>query len=312
MRRSLLRLPCLLFLCAPAVAAQGVVEATEYLDFDRTEAWAMASVDASTLMTGFGATPKLAAGAWQLAAELGHVPRLDPREQRVGLGGSKQEDLNKSPVFGRLRGWFGLPGGFVAELGWTPPVAIDGVRARDLVAVALGRRLHDGQRWDWSLRLHGQHGRAGGDITCAAALVGAPAGDNPFACVAPSDDRIRLNHYGLDTTLGWKWGDAWRGHATLGAVRAELEARVDAELATHRDRTRLVTRGTLRYLALGASRPLSPRWSLASELLYVPLAVRRDPAGRTNDGYWSIRLALRFRPRAQPAVASIFLARVVQ
>lgn len=292
-----LLLLCLALPCAPAANAQLVIEDTEYLAFDQPEAWAMGWVDASTLMTGFGETPALAAWDWQLAGELGHIPRLDAEQQRVGLGGSKQEDLNKSPVFGRLRGWLGLAGGFVAELGWTPPLELDGVRARELVAVALARRLVAGERWSWSARLHGQHGRAGGDISCAADLVGAADADNPFGCVAPSDDRIRLNHYGLDSTAAWTPAPAWRAHASLGLVRAELEAQVNATLESHIDRTRLVTRGTLRYAALGATRRLSPDWSIASELLYVPLHVRREVEGdRGNDAFWSLRIALQYHP----------------
>ena len=56
----------------------------------------------------------------------------------MGLGGAKQEDLNKSPVFGRLRLTLGLPGGFVADLGYTPPLSIRGTRARDLFAGIVG------------------------------------------------------------------------------------------------------------------------------------------------------------------------------
>lgn len=288
---------CLLLLLAPAARAQLVIEDSEHLAFDAPEAWAMAWVDASTLMTAFGETPPLGAWDWQLAGELGHIPRLDDDQQRVGLGGSKQEDLNKSPVFGRLRGFLGLPAGWVGELAWTPPLEVDGVRARDLVAAALGRRLAAGERWSWSARLHGQHGRAGGDITCAADLVGATATDNPFGCLAASDDRIRLRHYGLESTLAWSPSRAWRAHASLGLVRAELEAQVNATLASHIDRTRLVTRGTHRYAALGASRRLSPDWSLGSELLYVPLDVRRDAdGGPERDAFWSLRVALRFHP----------------
>src|SRR5512135_312234 len=80
--------------------AQTTVRNDESLASDRPEAWAMNYIGASTLMTAFGGTPALAAWNWSVALELGHIPRLGEAQQRVGLHGIKQEDLNKAPVFG--------------------------------------------------------------------------------------------------------------------------------------------------------------------------------------------------------------------
>ena len=119
-----------------AAAAQQVVADDELLESERPEAWAMHYMTASTLMTSFGPVPALRPGGWQVAAELGEIPHLDHRQTVVGFNGTKPEDLNKSPVIGRVRGWIGLPAGFVAELAWTPPVEIDGAKA----ARSVGRR----------------------------------------------------------------------------------------------------------------------------------------------------------------------------
>jgi hypothetical protein len=143
-------------------SAQFVVQDTEYLREERPEAWAMHYFTASSLMTGFGPVPALAPGHWQAAVELGEVPHLDATQRVVGFNGTKAEDLNKSPVVGRLRGWIGLPGGFVAELGWTPPVTFDGARPRDLFAAAVGRRVVDAHGYTVSLRAFGQHGAVTG------------------------------------------------------------------------------------------------------------------------------------------------------
>jgi hypothetical protein len=283
-------------LAAPAWA-QAVLRDEEFLRFDRPEAWAMAYVTGSTLLTGFGELPALAPGNWVLSGELGHIPRLDDEQQRVGFNGVKPEDLNKSPVFGRVRAWVGLPYGVVAELGWTPPVQVDGVEPEDLFALALGRRLHTGERWSLSARLFGQHGAAHGDITCAADLVGAPPAQNPFGCVAPSDDRIDLNYYGAELGVGYgPRGSPWRGHASVGYARAELRVQVDAELQDYRDRSHLIANGDMPYFAAGARRELARGWSLAGEVLYVPLDVERPPGGAAsgNDPYWSLRLMLRY------------------
>ncbi len=291
------RLICLTLLFAPPLMAQSIVDDQEILASDRPEAWAMNYVLASSVMTSFGATPELAAGEWNVGAEIGHIPRLSRRQQQIGFGGEKAEDLNKSPVFGRLRLMLGLPAGFVAELGYTPPVKIDGTSTDDLFALAFGRRLLQRDTWSLSARAFGQHGSAHGDITCPADIAGPFDEDsNPFGCVEASDDRIALNYYAVDLTAAGDVG-LWQWHAGGGAVRSEPKVQVDARVFSVRDRSRLVARGMLPYLALGIGREIAPGWSLAGEILHVPLDVQREPAeGVENDPLTSVRLMLRYWP----------------
>jgi hypothetical protein len=285
---------------APAApgSAQTIVRDVERLAADRPEAWAMNYVSASTIATGFGAAPDLRAGQWRLDADLGHIPRLDARQQRVGFGGEKAEDLNKSPVFGRVRGTIGLGAAWVAELGYTPPLRVDGSRARDLVTLAIGRRLLDRDAWSVSARIFGQHGAAEGDITCPAQVAGPFDPErNPFGCVEASRDRIALNHYGFDATFAAVRAD-WSWHATLGAVRNEPTVQVDARVFTVRDRSYLIARGVLPFLALGANRGLGDRWQFGFELLHVPLQVRRPESDRVRDDpFTALRLRFGWQPR---------------
>jgi hypothetical protein len=285
---------CFGFTSAPA---QTVIRDEEILASDRPEAWAMNYVSAAGFLTAFGETPVLGAGEWLVAGELGHVPTLSDRQQRVGFGGDKAEDLNKSPVFGRLRATLGLPAGWIAELGYTPPLTIDGTRTHDLFALAIGRRLVERDAWSVSARVFGQHGSATGDITCPEQVVGPfDPEDNPFGCVAASHDRIALNHYGVDATWARASG-AWRWHATAGVVRNEPTVQVDALVFSVRDRSHLVARGVLPYLAFGANRALGPQWTLGAEWLYVPLDVRREAdRGSGNDAFSGLRLRLAWSP----------------
>ena len=253
-------------------------------------------VAASTLMTAFGETPALAPWRWSVALDLGYIPRLSEAQQRVGFNGIKQEDLNKSSVFGRIRLILGLPGDFVAELGYTPPLSIDGAQPLDLVALSLGRRVFENDRFTLSVRAFGQHGRAQGDITCPARLAGVlDRQQNPFGCQAPSNDHVMLNYYGLEAMSGWT-AESWNAHASVGAARTEFAVQVDALTFDVRDRSRLVARGALPFATIGASRDLDARWNLSVELLYVPLGVQREPnAPSENDPLTSLRLQLLYR-----------------
>ncbi len=286
-------------LVAGRVDAQVLIGGDELLASDRPESWAMNYVGAATIMTAFGETPALASWQWRGALDVGYIPSLSDEQQRVGFRGSKQEDLNKSPLFGRVRLAMGFPGSWVAEVGWTPPLAINGIRTRDLISIALGRQLFANDSFSVSARVFGQHGGAEGDITCPAEVVGsADPAINPAGCVARSRDHIALRHYGADVTAAW--GTApWHGHATFGIARMEPIVQVDALLVGQvRDRSRLVGRDFLPYLAAGAGRDLGQHWRLSLEVLYVPLSVQRDPAEASrNDPLTSLRAQLRYGSR---------------
>ncbi len=296
MRGLLPLLMATLLLCSPSARAQTIVHNDENLASDRPEAWAMKYFVASTLMTAFGETPALAAGRWSVALDLGHIPRLSEAQQRVGFNGVKSEDLDKSPVFGRMRFMLGLPGRWVAELGYTPPLSINGTQPRDLVAIAIGRRVFERDRFTLSVRAFGQHGHARGDITCSARLAGVlDRQQNPFGCQAPSNDHFTLNYYGIELTSGWT-AASWHAHASVGAARTELAVQVDALTFDVRDRSRLVARGVMPFATIGASRDLGAHWNLGVEVLHVPLDVQRESgAPRESDPLTSLRLQLLYR-----------------
>jgi hypothetical protein len=284
------------FACAGLACAQPIVRNDENLASTRPEAWAMNYVGASTLFTSFGATPALGAWQWAVAGDLAQIPRLSREQTQVGLGGVKFEDLNKSPVFGRLRVMLGLPEGFVAELGWTPPLTIEGVQPQDFFAASLGRRLFQRDAFSLSMQLFAQHGRAQGDITCPATIAGNPdRQQNPFGCKAPSNDHVYLNNYGVEVIAGVEQG-AWHAHASLGEAWTDYAVQVDAFTNAH-DLSYLTARGQTPFATFGLGYDFDRRWSAGAEVLYAPLRVQRmPPDGPTErDPFTGVRLQLVFR-----------------
>lgn len=296
MRSRLVVAMVALLVGAPSAAAQPVIRGYERLTSDRPEAWAMYYLTGTSFMTAFGATPELAPGDYEVAIELGEIPRFDESQRQVGFHGFKNEDLNKSPVFGRLRAWIGLPRGFAVELAYTPPAEIGGAKPQDLFAAAIAARVLARENLVLSARLFGQHGAVTGDVTCPAELASvADPVRNPYGCEAPSDDRMEMNYYGLEATASWLLRRQWEWHASLGTVRAEPEVQVDALTNGFRDRSRLVTKGVLPYVALGVGRRWDQRWRIALEILHVPLDVRRQSgASRESDPLTSLRLQLSY------------------
>lgn len=275
---------------------QTVLHNNEILDSDRPEAWAMHYALAGSLLTSTGEAPRLASGQWMVAVDLAQIPRLSDEEQRVGFNGVKQEDLNRSPVFGRARAWVGLPAGWIAEIGYTPPLRIEDTQPRHFIALGIGRRLVEREGFALSWRVFGQHGDVEGDITCPAHLAGIddPA-INPYGCHAPSQDVASLNYYGTDLTWSWSTGP-WQWYADTAIVRTETQVQVDAYTFDAHDRSRLVAHDVLPALAAGVQRDVGTHWGWGAELLFVPLSVRRsEGAPSQRDDFLDARFQLRYR-----------------
>ncbi|MEM9529985.1 MAG: hypothetical protein AAGA23_03640 [Pseudomonadota bacterium] len=297
LRRTLLHLLTFAVL-APAAGAQPVIEGRQELALDRPESWAMSYMTAATLFHGLGNDSDLKPWDMAFTMELAHIPRIDEEDTAVGFNGSKLEDLNKSPVFGRGRLGIGLPGSFLLELAYTPPISIDGARPDGFYGAALGRSLWRGDRWRAGARLFAQSGRVRGDITCSRATVAA--GDdltlNPFGCEAPSDDEAELDYVGLELNVAYRAG-RWEPFAAWSYTRVRPEVQVNARTFGVIDRTRLVTSGVLRSGSAGLAFQSHPNLRFSFAVDYTPLDVVRGPgATAESDDYLSARLTATWRP----------------
>jgi len=286
---------------AQGALAQTVVETREVLAAERTEAWAMRYMSAATHFSGFGVAVAQEPGSVRFGVELGHVPHVSTERRRVGLNGTKIEDLNKSPLFGRVRAWIGLPADLTLELAWTPPLEVDGVRPHRMFGAALERPLWQRGRWLGSLRLAHRRGEVHGDITCSRATAAEPAFSpgNPFGCRAPSRDRFRDHSTGLEIGSAWALADGrTQAFASYAQVRADLSTQVDAELSATFDRSRLDHRGWLRTASIGLQAQPRADWEWLAALQWTPLEVRRgDDLQARDDDLWSLRVMVRRRVR---------------
>lgn len=273
----------------------------EEIDFDRPEAWALKYFASITQLTGLGPPRRLAPGETWLRGELGSVPQLSAAERTVGFEGTKTEDLNRTPVFGRLRLEAGLPRKFNGTLALTPPVEVDGATPF-VLAAAVGRPIFEGDRWRLGWTAHLAGGRIEGDLTCTeeAAAAGDDPVANPFGCEEPSADEMRMLLGGLELALARRlgWGRGGEVYLAVSAQQLDAEFQVDARYDGIIDRMRLTTSGVTGSVATGLALPVARRWHLSGEIYYAPLEVRRPPfQDRQNDALLNVRggLALRLR-----------------
>ncbi|MEM9555609.1 MAG: hypothetical protein AAGC60_15230 [Acidobacteriota bacterium] len=301
---------------ASSATAQGgstterpVLDGVQELDFDEPEAWAMNTFAAISLLTSLGAVEQTEPGAVDVGLELLQAPHLDSEQRRVGFGGFKEEDLNRSPVWVRLRAGVGLPGGLRLLLAWAPPVEIDGVEA-SLFSAALERRLWASGRWSLGGRVYAQIGEADGDFTCQAGedhLFPPGTPKNPFGCEEPSRDTVALDYAGLQLVAAYRLGAAATVHAGVAWSRVDTEFQVRAETFGFSDRTLLVSDGDLVSWTAGVGWRLGGAGEadfgrLVLEAFYTPLDVERprlDGAGRerSSDPLLNLRLGWSLRLR---------------
>jgi len=268
----------------------------ETIAFDRPEAWALKYFAAVTTFTPMQAPRLRAPGTVEFAIEGGWVPYLTDVERTVGFMGTKTEDLNKTPFYGRPRVLVGLPAGFSVEAGWVPPIVLHGAKA-NLFDAAIERPFFDKPGGSLGLRAYGQFGHAYGDYTCPAdSVLSAPGSSgNPYSCEASSTDVANLNYAGAALTGGVRLAETVRLHFAGGATYNDLQFQVGAYWNGTADNTLLMTHGWTGWGAAGVDVALGAHASLSAEAFYSPLSVVRPPSTSSqNDGLFNIRGAIRW------------------
>jgi len=298
MRRGLWISMLLLLVCAPA-RAQTLINETETLAFDRPEAWGMKYYTSLALLTSVGAPERRAPGEIVLGFEGSSVPQLSSEERRIGFNGTKIEDLNKTSVFGRVRGSVGVGGGLALDVAWTPPIERGGAKA-NLFAAAIGRPFELAPSWRLGLRGYGQIGHIDADITCSADEVAA--GDNtdlnPFQCVEPSTDESRQKALGVELVAGYDSGGKLKPYAGVAVSHMNLEFQVNALYSGGLidDHTLQMTDGTTVAALGGLTFAPAPRWRVTAEAFYSWLSIARPPAtSSSNEGFFNVRFFASYR-----------------
>ncbi|MCI0635999.1 MAG: hypothetical protein L0206_19100 [Actinobacteria bacterium] len=278
-----------------------VIDETEDLDFDDPQAWALKFFGSVAAFTPLGAPVVREPGSIDLGLEVTQVPHLSTAERTVGFGGRKPEDLNRLPVFVRPRVTIGLPHRFAIELGWVPPVEIDGIEP-NIFSLALDHVFYVGSRWSFGGRLYGQIGGVEGDLTCSEEDASHPIGSpgNLFGCQAPSNDEATFDHVALHAGAGYQLKGSRGPTLLFGAsvLRHDLEFQVDAFTFSVHDRSLLLTEGTTWALDAGIAIPAAQRAQVGIEVLWSPLEVVRPPKTTAeNDDLLHVKALLRYRVR---------------
>lgn len=306
MKLSLIRI----FAVACAVAAACIVPAparaqtvsapVDTLEFDRPESWAMQYFTSGLLMGGLETPEAPHAGSIRIGFDFAWIPSMSAAQQVVGFNGTKAEDLNKAPFFGRPRISFGLPGRFVLTLAANPPLTTFGVKPK-FFGAALGRPITTGEGWNLGWRVSGQAGNATAAFTCPQSVLAFPPGDpgNAYGCQGLSTDVATLRFITGELDA-WRKIDALHGlspHASVMLTYMNNIFQVNAMEFKFIDQTRLLADGFTVAGSGGVTLPLTDRISATADVFYTPLRVTRPNASSSIEGMLNVRGLVSYRVR---------------
>jgi len=286
-----------------ALQAQYGGEEAEQLAFDRPESWAMKYFTSVTLLTGIGVPNVAEKCSVDLAFESGWIPGLSASHRRVGFNGTKTEDVNRSPLLGRIRARVGVGAGVTVEAAYVPPVELDGAKP-NLLAISVARPLASGPEWRLGARAFAQFGSIEGDFTCSRDEIGSPR-DPAFNCLEASNDEISQRYLGAEVGIaGGSWLGPLEPHLTVGLSYLDMEFQVRARYNDVVDQTLFVTDGFAVFGTAGIGYRLSEALDLSGEVFYSPLYVEGRDRGidgvgeaRGSHGLLNARAMVSYRVR---------------
>jgi len=270
---------------------------SQNVDFERPEGWAMAFTTASSLNLGQSTPQKISPGELILSAELSSIPSLSKEQQKVGFNGLKDEDLNKSPIFGRIRISYGLPWDTTAEISWTPPFEIDGAKPENLWGLAFSRPFIELEKIGLGIRIFMTRGDVKADVTCSEEMVAIEpyTPGNLSGCIGISRDVLTVDHHGLEAALTFNTlGKKITPWLAVALTRMEPSVRVDAPLQYGQEIVDIYSQGTTQTLSIGISYDFNERNVLHLSTSYTPLDVDRPVSLGDRDSFWNFKLGYSF------------------
>ena len=266
---------------------------SQEVDFESPEGWAMAYTSASALNLGQTAYDDLNNGNLRISAELSTIPSLSEEQQKVGFNGIKDEDLNKSPVFGRLRLSYGLTSDTFLELSWTPPFEIDGAKPENIWGFALSRKFIKGENVDLGIRMYISKGEAEADVTCSKDVVAIEpfTPGNLSGCIDISKDKLSIDHKGIEASLVFKnFGNGFTPWLSFASTQMDPSVKVDAPLKYGQELVNINSDGTTLTYSVGMDYALDRNKILSFATSFTPLDVNRPVELSDRDSFWNFKI----------------------
>ena len=118
---------------------------------------------------------------------------------------------------------------------------------------------------------------------------------NTAGCVGLSDDKLKMDHEGVEVFLSFNNASAILPWISLAASNIDNSVEIDAPLEVGRQRETIYSSGTIQTLSVGFDYEINENWSLNASSSYTPLDAQRPNDNSDNDDFWNVRLGLTIR-----------------
>lgn len=273
---------------------------SEEVSFSSPEGWGMSYMSAASLNLSDSFPASLDLGEVVITGEISTIPKLNREQQKIGFGGLKYEDLNKSPLFGRGKLKIGFYWDSVLELSYTPPLEIKGAKPNNLWGIALAKPIISNDSVNLGIRYYRLSGNAVADVTCSKNTVNQPlyTAGNPSGCISVSKDRIDLGHQGFEILLTRNHiNEKFKPYISLASTKIDSSVKIDAQLELSREIAFVQTSGTINTLSFGLNYKISDNWQFNLGTSYTPLDVNRPSPAGGDDDFWNLKLGFSWNPR---------------
>tara|TARA_Y100000746_G_scaffold151341_2_gene129724 strand:- start:1685 stop:2563 length:879 start_codon:yes stop_codon:yes gene_type:complete len=273
---------------------------SEEVSFSSPEGWGMSYMSAASLNLSDSFPASLDFGELVITGEISTIPKLNREQQKIGFGGLKYEDLNKSPLFGRGKLKIGFYWDSVLELSYTPPLEIKGAKPNNLWGIALAKPIISNDSVNLGIRYYRLSGNAVADVTCSENTVNQPlyTAGNPSGCISVSKDRIDLGHQGFEILLASNYiNEKFKPYISLASTKIDSSVKIDAQLELSREIAFVQTSGTINTLNFGLNYKISDNWQFNLGTSYTPLDVNRPAPAGGDDDFWNLKLGFSWNPR---------------
>lgn len=273
---------------------------SEEVSFSSPEGWGMSYMSAASLNLSDSFPASLDLGEVVITGEISTIPKLNREQQKIGFGGLKYEDLNKSPLFGRGKLKIGFYWDSVLELSYTPPLEIKGAKPNNLWGIALAKPIISNDSVNLGIRYYRLSGNAVADVTCSENTVNQPlyTAGNPSGCISVSKDRIDLGHQGFEILLTRNHiNEKFKPYISLASTKIDSSVKIDAQLELSREIAFVQTSGTINTLSFGLNYKISDNWQFNLGTSYTPLDVNRPTPAGGDDDFWNLKLGFSWNPR---------------
>jgi hypothetical protein len=204
--------------------------------------------------------------------EATYLPNIDEeiRTPTICRPGKGPENTDLLFAFPRPRVSVGLPGGFLAQASWVPPITLSGVKA-NLVGLSLQRSMEVGREGTLiTVRAHGTFGLVRAPITCNDDALT----DETSVCYqgTRSDDRYHPNTFGVEGVGSWSLGNG-RIRPFLGAGLNVLHPRFQVNFTDQfgeADNRKVEVNLTRAALFAGATWVPVPGWGFSGQVYSAP------------------------------------------